>query len=202
LLYSTEKFQVVSSAPLRPKFDNNDLTTRDILYVNGILGKDTLHLFVNHWPSRRGGQEKSEWKRIAVAELLKHSADSILALDTNANIIIMGDFNDESSNKSIRLLTDPVLGGNLVSLKPEAKEPLGSLKYKGQWFLYDQFIVSASLIKQQKAGHMSVSDSPFLFSDDEKNVGVKPFRTYAGPHYLGGYSDHLPVFIQLNTQTK
>ena len=204
LLYLKNSFIPVYSEPVRINFPENSSKTRDILYVKGIINvKDTIHLFVNHWPSRWGGQSKTENKRIYVAKVLKSKTDSILNIDKNSNIIIMGDFNDEASDKSISeyLVNE---GSALVSLNmTSANNNIGTLKYRGIWSVFDQFVVSGGLLNNNNTvsvlkDRVYIFSPDFLLVEDDKYTGVLPFRTYAGPKYLGGFSDHLPIVMEIN----
>jgi len=195
LLYNPQAFTLLSSNIVRPQFKNPSTKSRDILYVSGLLGKDTLHLFVNHWPSRRGGQTATEQKRATLASLLKAKSDSILAINPNACIIAMGDFNDQANNSSLQTLS-----GSLTPLNTTKHSAPGSLKFRNAWQTFDLFAVSQKVPDRWNAQAYTISNADFFFVDDDKYLGKKPFRTYSGPRYLGGYSDHLPIYIQLNSQ--
>lgn len=184
--------------------------TRDILYVKGILGKtDTVHIFVNHWPSKWGGQKETEPKRIFVAKLVRSKADSILQLNPRANIILIGDLNDSPEDVSLlkglgakhdfKHINDTSLYdlSYYLMLKGE-----GSHKYHGQWDIIDHIVVSGALINKRNKIWSTYKDAhifkaPFLLEDDEKYTGKKLYRTYIGYKYIGGFSDHLPVYIGL-----
>ncbi|MCK4569201.1 MAG: hypothetical protein KAT76_02870 [Bacteroidales bacterium] len=210
LLYKTAFFSPIESVWIHVTFPiDTNMVTRDILYVKGLLFQmDTIHIFINHWPSRWGGVEASLPKRVAVASILRKYTDSLFVAEENPNILIAGDLNDNPCDSAVH----KVLGarknhdgraGELYNLMFPlylgGKE--GSLKYRADWEIYDQIIVSASLLDktglQVKNGKASIFSSEYLLKEDEKYLGVKPFRTYAGPRYLGGFSDHLPVFIDL-----
>lgn len=204
LLYSKKLFKPISSNSYRINLGDDERPTRDILHVRGALkgGGPIIHIFVNHWPSRYGGAEKSEPKRIAAAKVLAAKTDSIHQLYPNEAIICMGDFNDYPDNRS---LTEFLSTGetdvlaNLMSGLKEAKR--GSYNYRGDWDFLDQIIVSRSLIDGNLPDIVSGSTAPF-FTDSmvythPKYGDVKPKRTYGGPEYLGGYSDHLPVYTIL-----
>ncbi|MBE2247890.1 MAG: endonuclease [Candidatus Competibacteraceae bacterium] len=211
LIYQPKKFRPLShrAVPLVFPFDTAT-KTRDILYVKGLVfKKDTLHIFVNHWPSRSGGVAASEPKRVFAAKTIKHIVDSICMRNPSSNIIIMGDFNDEPGDKSIMeaLLAKPKIENlsacdlfNTSYIFYEANK--GTEKYKEHWAVLDQIIVSAPLVTR-KSGLVVpnavsyIFDADWLLEEDTKYMGIMPFRTYAGPKYLGGFSDHLPVFIDL-----
>lgn len=211
ILYSPECFQPLYSKWIRISFPfDTNLLTRDILYVKGrIFQQDTLHIFVNHWPSRWGGIEPTTPKRLHLASVLRHYTDSIMHVVSNQNVLIAGDLNDTPGDSSVL----KVLGAktsigidrdalyNLMTISDMGK-PGGTIKHKADWEIFDQIIVSGSLLDHSK-GEMHVSDvvvfSPdYLLIEDERYFGKKPFRTYTGPSYLGGFSDHLPVCVQLN----
>lgn len=209
LLYLNKKFKVVHHMIIPVNFPNEPKKkTRDILYVKGIgLKTDTLHIYVNHWPSRRGGQSNTEKYRIHAARILKHSVDSILTLNPSANIVLMGDFNDDPENESIKILlnthkkdTNDTSLCNISHLYPHNKA--GTLKYRGTWNTFDQFIVSSALIKTKTTFYVSSQKSQiyapeYLLIPDDNYTGKKPFRTYTGPTYKGGFSDHLPIYIDI-----
>jgi len=192
--------------------DNGSIRrTREILYVKGKLkaSSDTLHLFFNHWPSRYSGLlETTEW-RFKAAQLLKQKTDSLLQLSANSKIIILGDFNDQPSDISILQIldahqySDKSQSGLLYNLSSGwGKEGKGSLKYQSQWFVFDQVIVSASLLQNDpnsgiKIPECKIADNDFLLEPDERYGGVRPKRTYYGFEYHGGFSDHLPVKLRI-----
>ncbi|RFC55604.1 endonuclease/exonuclease/phosphatase family protein [Brumimicrobium aurantiacum] len=203
-VYDNERFKIQYNEAIDLSIPNEpDYKTRDILYVKGLL-KDSvdLHVFVNHWSSRRGGAEESEYKRINAAKALVYKTDSIRNTDAEARIIIMGDFNDYPTNKSIR----EVLGADIASnasnfvnlTLPMHEEGIGSYNYRGDWGMLDQFIVSPSLVAPEKGLHIQESKA-YLVDDDKfmyfnKKGEKSPSRTYGGPNYYGGYSDHLAIY--------
>jgi predicted extracellular nuclease len=212
LLYQPQQFSPIKKAFYTIKFpDNPRSKTRDILYVAGQLTNgDTLHVFVNHFPSRLGGEKASENKRIYVASVLKSKVDSIVNTTSHPNIIIMGDFNDYPSNKSIK----QTLGAQKPDSTPQTNSlynlyyqfeengNIGSHKYKGDWGMLDQIIVSGNMLlpnntlfTNEKMSY--ICQASFLLEDDSKDLGKKPFRTYQGTKYMGGYSDHLPLYIDI-----
>ena len=209
LLYKDKVFYPIRSRWI-PIFFGSDAerTTRDILYVKGKLyDSDTIHIFINHWPSRWGGVEASEPRRVEVARRLKELTDSIFLTEIDANIIIAGDFNDNPADSSIYKVLSAGKGGDqsekgLINLMYgiNISKDGGTLKYRENWEVYDQIIVSSSM---KKLKHTKLLlDGPFIYSPeyllekDERYLGDKPFRTYSGPRYLGGFSDHLPVYVR------
>lgn len=209
LLYQRDKFRLLSWQSVPVRFKDPNRTSRDILHVTGrIATRDTLDLFVVHFPSRTGGEKASEPFRIQAALTLRNLTDSISNVREAAKILVMGDFNDYPDNRSIV----QVLGAEAPSEQPEScglyhllvnkakQKHYGSYKYQGEWGLLDHLIVSGSLLDKKSSFYTSedradVSRLAFLLVRDERNGGVQPFRTYYGMNYQGGYSDHLPVFV-------
>ncbi|MBS9767407.1 MAG: hypothetical protein KGV44_07695 [Flavobacteriaceae bacterium] len=207
LLYQKQKFEVLHSQPIR--IDLHEDKTRDILYVKGVTATtDTLHIFVNHFPSKYGGVLQTLPKRKKVAEILRTKTDSLLQKNPLAKIIIMGDFNDEPTSvalaqslgaKTIWQNTDRTALYNLSAEWEQQQK--GTHKYHGIWSVLDQIIVSNGMFKGQ--GYLFTSPenthifkAKFLLEDD-KNGGVKPFRTLNGMKYNDGFSDHLPIYLDL-----
>lgn len=174
--------------------------TRDILYVKGINKNsgDTLAFFINHWPSRFGGRKKSEPSRIKAANTLKHYLDSTIKYFPNTKIIVTGDFNDTPKDSSCKLLSNSEEFTNL-ELSTAKNNISGTIKYKKQWQHFDQFVVSNNLINSNSLKVLSnkVFSPNWILEQDFKYGGYKPFRTYQGPVFKGGYSDHLPIVLTL-----
>ena len=212
MLYRPEKFTVLSSKYIEVHFPFDTVAqTRDILMVKGkVFLNDTIILFVNHWPSRRGGYSESQPRRIFVAGLLRSKIDSIFRIDKHPNIIIMGDFNDEPDKESLAKVLNAIpfkkdeKPDDLVNLmySGEIRWNEGTIKYQGQWSIFDQFIVSGNLVSasddtQTMLAEAHIFKGDFLTEKDDRNLGEKLKRTYAGPRYLGGFSDHLPIYLDL-----
>jgi predicted extracellular nuclease len=211
VLYRPEDFIPLDTLFLAVRFPFDTLAaTRDILYLKGLArGADTLYLFVNHWPSRWGGQAVTEPYRIHTASVLRSFTDSLLLQHPDAAIVIMGDFNDEPSDISLikhlfaGLDADDPESGKLYNISyTPGRSKKGSCKYQGEWFLFDQFIVSGSLLNgsaplQTCQESFRVFSAGFLLIPDESWFGFKPFRSYEGFRYTGGFSDHLPVVLDL-----
>jgi len=206
LLYNPKNFKLLLTRAFPVKMESNsNFKTRDILYVKGwVLKKDTLHVFVNHWPSRLGGVEKSEPKRVAAAQILRSKVDSILALNPSSKILIVGDFNDETSNKSIK---DILKAGISLPIKDDSLynmagmddlDTLGSYYYYGdkQWNMIDQMIISKGLTQGKgmvlSSQRMLIIRHEWMLKES-KNKVKSPFKTYE-KEYTGGYSDHLPIY--------
>lgn len=207
LIYNQATFAVLTSEPLHVTLPDNDLT-RDILYVKGKLKTgEILHVFINHWPSRREGSELSEPKRMAAAKVLRAKIDAIQKLDKSPNILILGDFNDEPSDNSIsqglkaQSADMSISNSGLYNLLfPEFSKGAGSLYYK-DWDLFDQVIVSGNLLSRKKGLRTSVNDAGIFKAEyllyTNKAGESRPNRTM-GERYFGGYSDHLPVYVKFN----
>lgn len=211
LLYQPSVFKPINDRAISIVSPETPLSkTRDILYVSGkIPSGDTLHIFVCHFPSRLGGELESEQKRVFVASVLRAAVDSVFSVCAEAAIVIIGDFNDYPDNKS--MLT--VLGANPPQANPIShklynlmfpihKSGKGTHKHAGEWGALDQIIVSGSLLNMKRTVFTTVADTrifdaPFLLEDDNKYFGQQPARTYLGMTYKGGFSDHLPVYVDL-----
>lgn len=213
LLVRSDKARLLSGKPIYIQFPGEpQRKTRNILLAKLLIaGMDTLNVFVNHWPSRRGGEIESEKYRICVASILRNSVDSVLANNPKSKIIIMGDFNDDTDNTSIletlragkpsqhRFINDQLY--NLTSTSDLSLKK-GTYCYMGNWQTFDQIIVSGNLLAAKhgiitKPDSYHVFSAEFLLQTDERYAVMKPFPTYAGLKYLGGFSDHLPVYLDL-----
>ncbi|WP_430908694.1 endonuclease [Maribacter sp. 2-571] len=201
LIYYKEHFKVLHSEPITLLIENPDGrrdTTRDILYVHGELNGETVHVFVNHWPSRRDGETETDYKRIKAANTLLAFVAGIEAKSPNSNYIIMGDFNDGPKSKSIQTLMQ------LENLYNPSEKLLskfrGTANYRRQWSMFDQIIFSHNFLNYEKGthsfAHANIFDEEYLKEFKGKYKGT-PYRTYSGRKYIGGYSDHFPVYIQL-----
>ncbi|HSA04252.1 MAG TPA: endonuclease [Tenuifilaceae bacterium] len=210
LIYRPDRFQLIEKNFFKVVFpDDTARRTREILYAKGLISKDTLHVFVNHWPSKFGGELESELGRYAAAYILKHKVDSIRVFYSDARILIMGDLNDEPESDPVVkgfgacMTDDASCDGSFVNISAILKQKgQGSYKYQGVWGIIDQIILSRSLLtKKHKLyttpTNANVFNAEFLLETDDAFVGKKPFRTFQGYRYHGGFSDHLPVYIDL-----
>ncbi len=175
--------------------------TRDILEVTGKLNGERIHVLVNHWPSRRNGADETKHKRITAAKKAQEIVTNIQDEEAHAKIVIMGDFNDDPFSESIKEhLVSEDLYNPMETLLSYSK---GSLNYKGDWNLFDQIIFTHNFFQTEKGthrfAHADVFNDRFLAEWEGRYKG-NPFRTFVGRKYLGGYSDHFPVFIQLKKQ--
>jgi len=211
ILYDSERVIVLKSRYF--EIGKKGLLTRDILYCKARLGKDTCHFLINHWPSRSGGQLETEPLRLAAASCLRTIVDSLFHDSGRAKIVIMGDFNDEpwdvSLSQNLKAKTDTrnAQSDYLYNLSNagENGKLRGTVKFRGEWTLFDQVIVSGSLLISGKGLHVEPEDyhifgESFLLVPDEQYNGFKPYRTYNGYKYQGGFSDHLPVYIDIGTR--
>lgn len=213
LLYQRDEMKLLQVNEYIPTFkEAQDKHTRNILHVTGlVVSGDTLDLFVCHFPSRVDGIKKTRPFRQQAAKLLRHHFDRILAVRKKANVIIMGDFNDYPEDDSMikvlaaKSLSESIKPRNLYNMfLHSTKEPnKGSYRYKGKWKYMDQFIVSGNLLNPRN--NLSIKNNSakeyratFLLEKDEKYGDEKPFRTYVWRKYLGGVSDHLPIYFDLN----
>ncbi len=199
LLYNKEFFQVVSSETLPLLIQDEDGErdfTRDILYVHGKLNDEEVHVFVNHWPSRREGVEETSEKRVKAAEVVLKKVNKIV--EDAPNIIVMGDFNDDPNSKSIQRL---ISTGQFINPMEKLLSPIsGSANYKGEWSLFDQILISHTFLNYEKGTHSfkyAKIFAPKLLREWKGKYKGNPFRTFVGKKYLGGYSDHFPVFVVL-----
>lgn len=215
LIYRKDQMRLIASKAIALT-DPNDSTfiSRDIVYASFEIACDTVHVFVNHWPSRYGGELESQHRRKLAANLLRSYVDSLCLLQAKMpKIVIMGDFNDSPQDESIvRYLRANEMNSfnenncELLNLFFNSQQLgfKGTLKYQHQWQIFDQIIISASLCNDTtgvvyKNNSARIFTAPFLFEEDSRHLGEKLFRTYVGPKYYGGFSDHLPVYIDLES---
>lgn len=203
LLYKPSVFKVTNSTSNRLYMPGRtDFFSRDQLVVSGELLGEPISVIVNHWPSRRSGPEY----RDEAAKLSRQLSDSLMKAHKNAKIFIMGDLNDDPTDRSVA----KVLGakGKLADVKQGDlfnpmwqlyRDGIGSLAYRDAWNLFDQIIVSEPVLNDSKGWKLhkaKVYNEKFLLQKDGPYAGY-PFRTFAGGAYAGGYSDHLPVYLFL-----
>ncbi len=205
LLYLPEKLDRISHETIDITTGENS-SSRDILYVQfAFQKKDTIHVYVNHWPSRYGGKEATADKRKLAARRLRSAIDTLMTGDLDAKVFIMGDFNDEPGDLAIhdflgvQSIQDEISPVQLYNLSyADYRSGKGTLVYKeidNEWYLFDQMIVSGNLLRGR--GLLTVGTKNHIFITDWLLKNDKPGRTYQGPIYLGGFSDHLPIFIDL-----
>lgn len=181
--------------------------TRDQLLVSGKLEGEMIHIIVNHWPSRRGGEARSRPKRVAAARLNKRIIDSLQAINPYAKIFSMGDLNDDPTNSSLKDILNTKKNKEDVELKGiynpmEAffKKGLGSNAYRDAWSLFDQILITKPLLEKDyssfrfyKAG---IFNKRFLTNKKGRYKGY-PFRSFANSSFTNGFSDHFPVYVHI-----
>ena len=191
LLYQRGSFRLLQHQSIRiPHEQIGRGPTRDILHVVGqVVSGDTADVIVCHMPSRSRGQLESEPYRIFTAQRLRQSVDSLMNVRTNPYLIIMGDFNDYPTGRSVKeiLCGDAKLHNLMKGMEG------GTYRYRGEWGILDQFLVSEKV----PVRGVQILRHPFLLEEDEKYGGEKPFRTYNGMKYQAGFSDHLPIALDL-----
>jgi endonuclease/exonuclease/phosphatase family metal-dependent hydrolase len=197
LLYQRDKFQYITHQSKRIPFTQPSRRSRDILHVSGrILSGDTLDVFVCHFPSRSGGEKETEQARIDAARYLRQLSDSIYNRRAKTRILVMGDFNDEPTDKSIQIILNPTDSRrSLVHLYADRKtlNHQGSYKYQGAWNQLDQMMISQPMAAFLKANSPRIFVEPFLMTPDRSKRGQRPKRIFNGYKYEGGLSDHLPI---------
>lgn len=189
LLYDSTKVKVLDSKPLFVSL-NGDMT-RDILFVEALVGgKDTLYTMVCHLPSKLGGSASTEWKRKAAKQVILQQVDSILKVDSNASIVVMGDMNADPKD-DLQGMNNLMIGWERVGK--------GTHKHQGMWSCLDQIYVSDALKGSATA---TVFSPNWLLDEDTKYLDYQPKRTYVGYRYKGGYSDHLPIVLKIRIAAK
>lgn len=204
LLYKSSVFKPLETklSPVNTGDEENDKGSRDILMVGGLWNKKTkVYFFVNHWPSRVGGEQKTVAKRLIASQQLQNAIKEVAEKQKDAALFLMGDFNDDPVDSSILLLNNAIPAAlNNPAVKCWVPDSIGSLEYRGKWNMFDQILYylpkSLSSIKV-KTTDFQVFRPNFLFDKNEKS-GTKPYRTYAGRRYQGGYSDHFPVYLNVS----
>ena len=193
LLYMESSFKKISHSIITPSMNGEKMATRDILQVGLENEKgQKINMIVNHHPSKFGGAEASEERRNVVMKTLKCICDSLLSVDIGVPIVAMGDFNDTPDGLQFTYL-DGMLVNKADSLFEEGK---GTIRYQGKWDLIDMFMVSEDIADYSS---MYILEIPFLMTYEKQYPGFKPFRTYSGPRYIGGVSDHCPIVLCIFT---
>ena len=167
----------------------SDISTRDILHARMILqdGRE-VDFIVNHHPSKYGGAEESAERRLEVMGTLKSLCDSLVRAGSK-DIVAMGDFNNVPTAPQFRIMDSLFVNKGL----PLHEKGKGTIRYEGKWDLIDNFLVSPFL----QTSEMEILKIPFLMTYEKKYPGEKPFRTYSGPRYIGGVSDHCPIVLRI-----
>lgn len=210
LVYNPKYFKPLYSKNLFTKLpggSKDSYFTRDVLYVKGIMDGDTIHVMVNHWPSRSGGEERSIPARAAAAGVDKRVVDSLMAIDINTKIVIMGDLNDDPISPSLTKtlgtkgkISDVKDGGLYNPWVDFYKNGIGTIAYQDSWGLFDQIVLSKAWLNKEQNGYFflkaTIFNRQFLVQQTGKFKGY-PKRTWDGTTYNYGYSDHFPVFVTL-----
>lgn len=188
LLYRKSSFQLLSTSLKTPEYNGGKMSTRDMLHaqMRCIFSGDTLDFIVCHHPSKYGGADLSKGRRYSAMESLVELCDSV----GSDKQIVMGDFNDIPSAEQFEKVSD-ILINKAQELSDQGK---GTIRYKGKWDMIDMFMVSQTL---DSSSVMDIAYVPFLTVYDKSYPGEKPLRTYSGPKYLGGVSDHCPIILKI-----
>jgi len=207
LLYNPKYFKPGFSEPLFVPLKEPDGAphyTRDVLYVEGLLLGEPVYIFVNHWPSRRGGEEASAPARAIAAQVDKHKIDSLIKINPDAKIVMMGDLNDDPVSPSVVNVIgavgdkkDVTRGKMFNPWTAYYKQGIGTLAYNDAWNLFDQIILSSGWLDKNQPGFFfkeaRIFSKPWMMQQDGRYRGY-PKRTYDFNKYIGGYSDHFPTF--------
>lgn len=178
-------FQLLQSYPIRIDMDGTH--TRDIVYMSGLVYTgDTLHMFFCHLPSQATGTAETEWKRKHVKNVLQQRIDFIYSISQHAQIIVAGDMNSEPKDD---------LKGMKNLMLPYIRTAVGTYKHKGKWSCLDQFYISDTFKYRTS---VTIYSPTWLLEDDERYLGLKPKRTFVGYRYQNGYSDHLPILLEIS----
>lgn len=206
LLYKKDYFNVKDIRSIPVVFDGRpEVLTRNILHVEGIIDNEILHVFVNHWSSKGKGEAETEWKRIETAQILREHIGQVLNNHPKAKIIIMGDFNEDPDNIALKKYLeagDPVKSPFLYNTAYSLFLKGIGTHYFEEWSMLDQMIVSKELYLEKdglrlKDKNQQILREGWLFY--ETSEGKFPDKTYSGDKYHGGYSDHLPVYLKLQS---
>lgn len=188
LLYRRTSFNLVSASWTTPEHEGEPLATREILQVclEDTDGRRT-HFIVNHHPSKYGGSDESDGRRMAAMTALKRLCDSLSTVP-DCHVVAMGDFNDSPEGPAFDLIEGTLVNKG-ISLHAQGE---GTIRFEGKWDLIDNYLVSPLI---QEHTEMYICKVPFLMTWERKHPGEKPLRTYSGPRHLGGVSDHCPVIL-------
>lgn len=211
LLYQKKLFTPISTSSHELKiFDDlssKRVYTRDQLLVSGELDGDLIHIIVNHWPSRSGGEARSRPKRVAAAKLSKRLVDSLQGIDPYAKVFIMGDLNDDPTNSSVKDVLKAEKNKDQVKVKgiynpyeSFFKNGIGTTAYRDAWSLFDQILISKPLLEKDFSSYRfykaGIFNENFLIQKDGQYKGY-PYRSWGYGGFTDGYSDHFPVYIYL-----
>lgn len=214
LIYQPKYFTPEQHTVLPVDYYDNDkrLFTRDVLWVEGLLNGEKVHIFVNHWPSRRGGEQLTVDKRKAAAQVCRNVIDSLRNIDENVKTIVLGDLNDHPVSPSVkdilRAVNKPEKVTKNLMYNPfidKYKKGNGSNAWRDSWGLFDQIILSKGWLDKTQDGlffyKAEIFNKPYLIQKTGQYRGY-PFRSFIAGRYAGGYSDHLPVLVYLVKEVK
>lgn len=210
LLYNPDYFKPERIRSLHVPTESLDAVygfTRDVLFVSGYLSNEAVHVFVNHWPSRRGGTESSRPLRALSASVCRQHVDSLFKINSDAKIIVMGDFNDDPVDASITEILhakgpeEELTKGDLFNpWMTHYRKGTGTMAYNGSWSMFDQIILSPAWLGKNQNGlffkQAEIFSRGYMIQTDGKYKDY-PKRAYHGTFYAGGYSDHFPAYIVL-----
>jgi len=215
LIYDPLHFKVLAYKSIKLTMpDNPDFASRDQLLVSGELMGELIHFIVVHWPSRRGGESKSRPKRIQAAKLTKSIVDSLQVQNPKAKVVVMGDFNDDPISPSMKDFLNAHDNNKdfkdnemFNTMMGHYKKGIGTLAYRDNWNLFDQFILTPSFIDDKKefenfSFYKSAVYNKTFLKNQKGNFSGYPYRTYVGSTFMGGYSDHFPVYLYLIRHSK
>jgi endonuclease/exonuclease/phosphatase family metal-dependent hydrolase len=190
LIYKKARIDTIRTRAISVALQSANLgryeTTRDILYVSARVDKrDTIHFFVCHLPSQRGGYAETQWKREIAKKTLQQAVDSVFALHPQAKIVVMGDMNSAPKD-DLTGLTNRMTG-------VQSERAKGTHKWHGQWTCLDQFYTSPAM---DSSSVVRIFDAEWIMEQDDKYMGLKPKRTFNGYRYQDGFSDHLPILLE------
>lgn len=210
LLYNPLHFTEISTEMVNMNFifdDGDTLRTREIMHVKGVLDSDTVHVLVNHWPSRSGGEKRSRPRRNKAAKTVKEIVDGLKADDPNVKVFVIGDLNDDPTSPSVKKILKA--DGKKSDVDPTEmfnpmfdfyRRGLGSNAYRDNWSLFDQIIMSPGLIQEKTEGYQfykaQIFNKKYLIQRSGRYKGY-PLRTFSFDKYQSGYSDHFPVLVYL-----
>lgn len=205
LLYNPALFKVMSAESLTVPVDSGDRPTRDVLHVTGKLSGEVVHVFVNHWPSRRGGESATREKRKTAARVSKKVIDSLMKKDPNSLVIVMGDLNDDPINASITEVLEAQW--KIDKVKPTQiynpwtsfyKKGIGTMAYQDAWGLFDQILISYGFLKPKESTLTYLESEIFNRNFMIEKFGQYknyPKRSYSNGVWNDGYSDHFPTIV-------
>ncbi|NNE54916.1 MAG: hypothetical protein HKN32_02770 [Flavobacteriales bacterium] len=202
LIYNSAAFEPENHKWLNiDKHAPSALFSRDILQVEGRTAQgERIYVFVCHWPSRRAGEAETAYKRKAAALTLREALDTIRSQDPRAKILVMGDFNDTPENKSLKTIVHAGRvskgAGEIVNLAWDHHDADRGTVFRDGWIMFDQILASHDLMKYIKGKKMHVFDDDFILYFGKSNI-PRPNRTYVGRRYAGGFSDHLPIWVDI-----